>query len=96
MILSTHCVIGVALMAEDEQYTCGEGIADAEVAARNQWLMAAAPELLDACRFALSCLEDQSHRYQIQKAIDLATKGSWPTTTVLLDGPLNDLIKRHV
>lgn len=52
---SADCVVGVAIMSQDESYTCGEGIADPEIAARNQWLMAAAPEMLDAIEAFLDC-----------------------------------------
>jgi len=40
-------VVAVAIAASDEEYTCGEGIADEDMLRANSLLIAAAPELYE-------------------------------------------------
>ena len=58
---AADCVVGVAIMAQDEQYTCGEGIVDPQVAALNQSLMADAPALLESSRELHDFAEPSTH-----------------------------------
>jgi len=56
--LPDDVVVAAATMAPDE-ICCGEGIADMEIAKANARLIAAAPDLLEACERAADIEEDR-------------------------------------